>query len=144
MGFNIEVVGIAGLIITIGVFIFSYFRLLRRLKETVKLSAELFFTNQALEQSLGFGSSEEITDIHKENFIKFLSDSRDWAFDYIEEVQKGLAAFIEEVEPEIEYYNAYGMVVEGMVSPHDQALKKISKEFEKLKSLLPEDGANGR
>jgi hypothetical protein len=26
--------------------------------------------------------------VHKENFIKFLSDSRDWAFEYIEQSQK--------------------------------------------------------
>ena len=83
-------------------------------------------------------SSLEDQDIHKENFIKFLSDSRDWAFDYIEEVQKGLEKFIVEVEPEIEYFNKYGVVVEGMVSPHDNALKKISEHFEELKKLLPE------
>ena len=29
--------------------------------------------------------SEE--NIHKENFIKFLSESRDWAYEYIENVQ---------------------------------------------------------
>ncbi len=135
---------IIGLIAGISILMVSYYRLLRRLKQTIQMSAELFFTNQALEQSMGIEVSEEITDIHKENFIKFLSDSRDWAFDYIEEVQKGLSDFIEEVEPHIEYYNAYGAAVEGMVSPHDKALKKISQEFEKLKSLLPEDKANGR
>jgi hypothetical protein len=144
MGLSIEVMSIIGLIAGISILMVSYYRLLRRLKQTIQMSAELFFTNQALEQSMGIEVSEEITDIHKENFIKFLSDSRDWAFDYIEEVQKGLSDFIEEVEPHIEYYNAYGAAVEGMVSPHDKALKKISQEFEKLKSLLPEDKANGR
>lgn len=144
MGLTIEIMSIIGFIASISIFAVLYFRLVRRLKQAIQISAELFFTNQALEQSLGIGASEEIADIHKENFIKFLSDSRDWAFDYIEEVQKGLANFIEEVEPHIEYYNAYGAAVEGMVAPHDKALKKISKEFEKLKSLLPEDKADGR
>jgi len=75
----------------------------------------------------------------KEDFLKFISDSRDWAFDYIEEVQNGLSKFIKEVEPDIEYYDKYGTAVEGMVSPHDKALKKISEEFKELKKLLPKD-----
>lgn len=144
MGLSIEIMSIIGLIAGISILMVLYYRVLRRLKQTIQMSAELFFANQALEQSIGIESSEEITDIHKENFIKFLSDSRDWAFDYIEEVQKGLTNFIEKVEPHIEYYNVYGPAVEGMVSPHDKALKKISQEFEKLKSLLPEDKTNGR
>jgi hypothetical protein len=78
-------------------------------------------------------------DIDRENFIKFLSESREWAFEYIEQVQDGLKKFIKEVEPQIEYYNKYGMVIDGMVPPHDFALKKISKEFEDLKRLLPEE-----
>ena len=74
-----------------------------------------------------------------EDFLKFVSDSRDWAYQYIEEVQSGLKSFIDEVGPQIDYYDHYGAAVDGMVAPHDFALKKISSEFKKLKSLLPED-----
>jgi hypothetical protein len=74
-----------------------------------------------------------------EDFLKFVSDSRDWAYQYIEEVQAGLKSFINEVGPQVEYYDRYGVAVDGMVAPHDFALKKISSEFKKLKSLLPED-----
>ena len=74
-----------------------------------------------------------------EDFLKFVSDSRDWAYQYIEDVQAGLKEFVDEVGPQIEYYNEYGASVEGMIAPHDFALKKISSEFEKLKTLLPED-----
>ena len=74
-----------------------------------------------------------------EDFLKFVSDSRDWAYQYIEEVQAGLKSFIDEVGPQVEYYDRYGAAVDGMVAPHDFALKKISSEFKKLKSLLPED-----
>lgn len=83
-------------------------------------------------------------DIHKENFIKFLSDSREWAYGYIEEVQSALKQFIKEVEPEIEYYNKYGIVIEGMIPPHDKALKKIAEEFQELKKLLPEESNDRR
>jgi type II secretory pathway pseudopilin PulG len=74
-----------------------------------------------------------------EDFLKFVSDSRDWAYQYIEDVQAGLKEFVDEVEPQIEYYDNYGRAVEGMLAPHDFALKKISLEFKKLKNLLPED-----
>jgi len=77
-----------------------------------------------------------------EDFLKFVSDSRDLAYQYIESVQAGLQKFIDEVEPQIEYYDKYGAAVEGMVAPHDFALKKISSEFKELKRLLPED--NGK
>jgi len=74
-----------------------------------------------------------------EDFLKFVSDSRDWAYQYIEEVQAGLKLFIDEVGPQIDYYNKYGSAVDGMIAPHDFTLKKISSEFKKLKTLLPED-----
>jgi len=84
---------------------------------------------------------ENKTDKEKanEDFLKFVSDSRDWAYQYIEEVQSGLKSFIYEVEPQIDYYDHYGAAVDGMMAPHDFAMKKISSEFKKLKNLLPED-----
>lgn len=118
---------------------FLYFRSIIRLREINKIVIDLFFKNSALAQTVDTSNAESINDIHKENFIKFLSDSREWAFKYIEEVQNGLTKFIEEVGPEISYYNKYGSSIEGMVPPHDQALQKISMEFEELKKLLPED-----
>jgi hypothetical protein len=78
-------------------------------------------------------------DIHQENFIKFLSDSREWAFEYIEDFQTSLQKFMDEVQPQIDYYNKYGIVIEGMAPPHDFALKKISKEVEELKKFLPQE-----
>jgi len=78
-------------------------------------------------------------DSDNEAFIKFLSDSREMAFEYIELVQNGLKKFVENVEPQIEYYDKWGSVVEGVVKPHDFALKKISEEFKELKKLLPEE-----
>ena len=78
---------------------------------------------------------ESDSDVHKENFIKFLSDSRDWAYLYIEDVQKGLTKFVNEVEPEISYFDEYGLV--GEAYPHYHSMKKISKEYKDLKKLLP-------
>lgn len=80
---------------------------------------------------------ESDSDVHKENFIKFLSDSRDWAYLYIEDVQKGLTKFVNEVEPEISYFDEYGLV--GEAYPHYHSMKKISKEYKDLKKLLPSE-----
>lgn len=82
-------------------------------------------------------SIEEET--HKENYLKFVTESRDSAFKYINDVQSALSKFFNEVDPQLEYYNKYGAAVEGMIPPHDFALKKISKEVEDLKIFLPLD-----
>ena len=118
----------------------------QKIKTVSEGFANLFIAYNTLREAADSSSNYNKTDddIHKENFIKFLSDSREWAFGYIEEVQKGLKKFIEEVEPQLEYYNQYGSVVEGMIPPHDFALKKISKEFDDLKKLLPEDTSDRR
>ena len=78
-------------------------------------------------------------DVHKENFIKFLSDSRDWAYEYIKDVQDGLEKFINEIEPEIAYFDEYGVV--GDAYPHYHSMKKISSEYKELKKLLPSEEA---
>lgn len=73
--------------------------------------------------------------VHKENFIKFLSDSRDWAYEYIEEVQAGLKHYIEETAAEINYFRDYSDTL--AMAPNYYSMKKISEEYEKLKALLP-------
>jgi ABC-type bacteriocin/lantibiotic exporter with double-glycine peptidase domain len=78
---------------------------------------------------------EKDSEVHKENFIKFLSDSRDWAYEYIEHVQSGITQFVNEIEPEIAYFDEYGLV--GDSYPHYHSMKKISQEYKELKKLLP-------
>jgi hypothetical protein len=85
-------------------------------------------------ESLKINSDESV---HKENFIKFLSDSRDWAYQYIEDVQTGLNHFVSEVEPEINYFKEHGDITS--MSPNYYSMKKIAEEYEKLKTLLPKD-----
>lgn len=109
----------------------------KKLRAVSDSFAELILSNKFIQDNPLLHKQEQ--DIHQENFIKFLSDSREWAFSYIENVQQGLKKFIKEVEPQIDYYDNYGAAVEGMIAPHDFALKKISTELKELKKLLPED-----
>ena len=75
-----------------------------------------------------------------EDFLKFVSDSRDWAYQYIEEVQAGLDKFITDLEPEINYFKEYGDI--GAMAPNYYSMKKLTEAYEELKKLLPEDYEN--
>jgi hypothetical protein len=72
-----------------------------------------------------------------EDFLKFISDSREWAYAYIDEVQSSLNKFITDIEPEIKYFDEFGIV--GSAYPHYYSMKKISEAYKELKKLLPED-----
>lgn len=75
-------------------------------------------------------------EIHQESFLNFVSESRDWAFEYIENVQAALNKFVAETDPSIEYFEKYGDVVAG---PNNEILKKISISYKELKNILPKD-----
>lgn len=130
------------------VMLISYYLVVKRLNNVSYGFAQLYKDYVAIQDVLNSqaGSKSSLTedDMHRENFIKFLSESRDWAFKYIEDVQTVIKKFIDEVQPQLDHYNKYGIVVEGMVPPHDFALKKISKEIDDLKKLLPEESDDRR
>ena len=122
-------------------FAMAYFSVLKRLEVITKAFAQLVVLNstiqEAFESNIQSPVSKEDQDIHKENFIKFLSDSRDWAFEYIEDVQTQLETFVRDIEPEIMYFDEYGLV--GDAYPHYHSMKKISAAYKNLKKLLPEE-----
>ena len=89
---------------------------------------ELFIASQK--------EKESDNDVHKENFIKFLSDSRDWAYEYIETVQSGLNKFVSNVDADISHFDEYGDTI-SMLRPDYNAMKNISNSYKELKKLLP-------
>jgi len=90
-------------------------------KEINRLNQQI--NNKELEQSDGF--------------LKFISDSRDWAFEYIEQVQLALAEFDEAMEPAMDWFSKYGLILGE--TAHTDVLKRISEAYDKLKSVLPEN-----
>jgi len=80
---------------------------------------------------------EQLNLKESDGFVKFISQSRDWAFEYIEEVQKALLEFDEEVAPKFEWAKTYGIVTDG--GTHGKVLDEISVAYDKLKSILPEN-----
>lgn len=126
-------------------FMIAYMAMVKRLKEVNEAFAKMLISYNsfinAADSKTPLSASHDM-DIHKENFIKFLSDSRDWAFDYIEEVQKGLQDFIKNVEPSVNHFDEFGIITEG--TPHQKDMKIISDNFKKLKKLLPEETSDRR
>ena len=103
-------------------FALSYWATFDKLKKSNLLVAELFIKNRALEEvNSQVNNNINMSDdtLHKENFIKFLSDSRDWAFEYIEKSQQ----VIKEVSDELK-------------------VKGLDNYSEKLLLLLPEKNIN--
>lgn len=71
-----------------------------------------------------------------DGFLKFVSDSRDWAFQYIETVQDALEAFDKKISPTLEYYSTYGTAVEGL---HTSLTTEILEAYTELKKVLPQE-----
>lgn len=121
-------------------FLISYLAVSKKLAVLTAGFAELIIVHESLKETLDsnmFDKSETDQDIHKENFIKFLSDSRNWAFEYIEDVQNGLKDFSNAIEKDIEHFDKYGEV--GSSYPHYESMKRISQAYKELKTLLPMD-----
>lgn len=74
---------------------------------------------------------------NSDGFLKFVSDSRDWAFQYIEEVQEALSEFDKAVAPRFEWAKTYGKSIGDNV--HSDAIETISEAYDKLKSVLPKN-----
>jgi len=124
-------------------FIIAYSILLKKFIKAKNVMAKLVFDNFTLEKLIELQNDKDLKtndSVHKENFLKFISESRDWAFGYIEEVQSGLSNFIDQLEPEINYFKEYGDI--GAMAPNYYSMKKFVEEYEKLKMLLPTEEVN--
>ena len=80
-------------------------------------------------------STKELSET--DGFVKFISQSRDWAFQYIEEVQTSLSEFDKTVDPLLKWAMRFG-ILNGETA-HTKILSEISEAYDKLKSVLPEN-----
>ena len=120
-------------------FIVAYSVVLKKFINAKNVMAKLVFDNFTLEKLIELQNDKDLKtneSVHKENFVKFISESRDWAFAYIEEVQDGLSQFVNEVDSYIEYFDTYGNVI-SVERPDYAAMVQISKSYKELKKLLP-------
>ena len=123
-------------------FAISYLIILRQSVKLKRDLAKLFIEKTLLQEYVDLTKSTKVKEqsddsIHKEHFIKFLSDSRDWAYQYIEDVQSGIKEFIDAVNPDLLYFDEYGEV--GSAYPHYKAMVRINNAYKKLKTLMPKE-----
>jgi hypothetical protein len=79
---------------------------------------------------------EEVSLEKTDGFLKFISESREMAFDYIEKIQESLVKFREEVGPEIDYMLTYGSSIGDNLQT--KSFIKIEKAYTRLmNSALP-------
>ena len=127
--------------IVLGTFVLSfaiaYASVVKKLSKITQEFAKLYISNESLQEFVEKNNIEFKNDseIHQENFIKFLSDSRDWAFKYIEEVQKGLESFMLNIEPELINFNEYKDNYKE--TEYYNFMIRFLKEYENLKKLMP-------
>ena len=76
-------------------------------------------------------------EVIKEDFLKFISDSREWAYDYIEEVQKAILDFKTAVEKDIAHFDKFGIV--GSAYPHYDSMQRITAAYKELMIILPQE-----
>jgi hypothetical protein len=106
--------------------------------EITQIALDKSVISQRLKEELNKKESESIE--QSEGFLKFISQSRDWAFDYIEQVQASLLEFKNKVEPQILYAKTYGSA--NGESPHTIIIDRISDAYDDLIKVMPEDSAD--
>jgi hypothetical protein len=117
---------------TIG-YTFASIKIIRMSKDLLEVTN--LYNN--LEQAVMSEPENAGIDTHTQSFIKFLSDSREMAFDYIDNAQQQIKEFIDIADKQFAFFDSYGMLTQGY--PNYEAMEILSKEYKKLKLLLPEE-----
>lgn len=109
-------------------------KLMRYMAKSSQAEIDNAIISMALQKSLQDNDLKEIE--QTDGFVKFLSESRDWAFKYIEEVQAALKQFDKIVSVQLEYSKTYGSVVDSHLS---EQIRQIDLAYEDLKRVLPSE-----
>lgn len=134
-----DVVGYSILTIIIGFLAYRLSRSKVNLENVAKLYMEKLIEYKILQETLEKTYEEKMAlEAEKsDGFVKFLSDSRDWAFQYIENVQKSLNDFDEKIQPILKWTDKYSEV--NGESPNSKSLKEISEAYKELREVLPKN-----
>jgi hypothetical protein len=131
---------VVGVLVTIIIYlVYRFFKT----KTLFKTLSELYMQEMADRMLLQKKVEELYQDIENvkleqtDGFLKFVSDSRNWAFQYIEEVQAALSEFDKDIAPTLEWSNTFGQVLGETAQTN--ALKRISEAYDKLKEVLPKE-----
>jgi hypothetical protein len=124
-------------VVFIFLFVIVLLRLIKLKSQSIKLKLQiidLVQQNELLKKTL---ESKENPQIEKtEGFLNFVTQSRDWAFEYIEDVQKVINKVIDDTSSTIEYHNKFGSMD---IEPYATQITTLANAIEELKFLLPNE-----
>jgi hypothetical protein len=118
--------------------IFYNFNLFGKLLTIKTKFSEIYLSNQILSEKLKqeLEAKQDKQIEQTEGFIKFISDSRDWAFEYIENTQETIKQIIDKTEHTIDYHKNFGSMA---IEPYSSQITTLVDALEELKTLLPEE-----
>jgi hypothetical protein len=107
-----------------------------RLRRTLKIAEALFIQSELDKTMINKHLGEVVLELEQrevqntDGFVKFLSDSREYAFKYIEDTQNKFKEFQKVVEPLFE---------EGKTLGESKIVEGIYQEYLKLKTIIPDE-----
>lgn len=113
-------------------------RLKNKNTELLFLLTQLKLDNEAIKKNLL--SSQ---DVEKDHLIKFLSETRESSYIFIEEFQQELKNFKEDLESHVEHFDKFG-ILSKYNDVHFDMSKKFVEHYKKLIKFLPENNEHGR
>lgn len=114
------------------VFISIILAVQNKILRSQKLQAELDLFSALMKLTATADLNENLSVEKTDGFLKFVSDSREWAFEYIENVQDALAKFKQVAD---------GLPVNKEISI--ELAEEYSKAYEALVDLLPKEDSDG-
>lgn len=126
-----------GAAIFIFIFIFNIMKLIKLNIENTKLKVQminLVQENQVFKTLLDQKDSAHVE--KTEGFLNFVTQSRDWAFEYIEDVQKVVNKVIDDTSSTVDYHNKFGSME---IEPYATQISTLVTAIEELKFLLPNE-----
>lgn len=107
------------------------------LSQLFQMQMDATTTNSFLLDKLKDRDKEESvkTDV-QEGFINFLNQSRESAFEYIENVQNTLGNVVTNLSPIVEFHDKYGAIFD---TDTRNQMQVVSSSFRELKKLIPEE-----
>ena len=107
------------------------------LNKILQMQLDATTTNAFLLDKLKDKDKEESvkTDV-QEGFINFLNQSRESAFEYIENVQSTRGNVVTDLSPIVEFHDKYGAIFD---TDTRNQMQVVSNSFRELKKLIPEE-----
>ena len=115
---------------------FLWLREKQKVSELAMFASQLVIDRDLLIQKVD-QQDKEISALQSEDFIGFLTKSREFAFDYIEKTQSAIIEFKNTIDPMISYHNKYGKVLGETLDW--QKMEEVSVAYARLLDVLPKE-----